>query len=134
MDPPQCFSSGGNTYRQTVMPPDSRSVPRSSPVRSVILPTVSLDVLEDALAKLHEALGGRRHPDLASDPQEQRLAQLFFEQQNLAADRRLRHVQLPAARGERTGFGNRLEDFELAKIHRPGRFSVSCPSKPCGRP
>ena len=78
-------------------------------------------VLEDALAELHEALGRRRHPHLAADAQEQRLAELLLEQQNLAADRRLRHVQLPAARGERAGLGDRLEDFELAKVHRSGR-------------
>ena len=53
------------------------------------------DILEDALAELHEALGRRRHPDLASDAQEQRLAELLFEQQNLPADGRLRHVELP---------------------------------------
>ena len=70
-----------------------------------------VDVLEDALSELHEALGGGGHPDLAADAQEQRLAQLLFEEQNLAADGRLRHVQLAPARGERPGFGDRLEEF-----------------------
>ena len=37
----RCFSSGGKTYRHTVMPPESRSVPRRSRVRSVMAPTVS---------------------------------------------------------------------------------------------
>ena len=75
------------------------------------------DVLKDALSELDEALGRRRHAHLAADAQEQRLAELFLEQQNLPADRRLRHVQLSAARRERSGFGDRLEDFELAKVH-----------------
>ena len=75
------------------------------------------DVEEHALAELHEALGRRRHPYLAPDAQEQRLAELVLEQQNLPADRRLRHVQLPSARGERSGLGDRLKDFELAQIH-----------------
>ena len=74
-------------------------------------------VLKDALAELHEALGRRRHPHLAADAQKQRLAELLFEQQNLPADGRLRDVQLPAARRERSGFGDGLEDFELAEIH-----------------
>ena len=99
------------------MPPDRRRVPRSSPVRSVIAADGFADVLEHALPQLHEALGRRRHADLAADAQEQRLAQLLFEQQDLTADRRLRHVQLPAARGERPGLGDRLENFELAQIH-----------------
>ena len=85
------------------------------------------DVLKDALAELDEAFGGRRHPHLAADAQEQRLAELLFEQQNLAADRRLRDVQLAAARGERSGFGDRLENFELAKVHG----SVYCSRRPC---
>ena len=78
------------------------------------------DVLKDALAELDEALGRRRHPHLPADAQKQRLAELLFEQQNLTADRRLRHVQLPAARRERPGLGNRLENFELTQIHDGG--------------
>ena len=75
------------------------------------------DVLEDALPELDEAFGRRRHPDLAADAQEQRLAELLLEQQDLPADRRLRDVQLPAAGGERAGLGDRLEDFELSEVH-----------------
>ena len=74
-------------------------------------------VLKDALAELHQAFGGRRHPHLAPDPQEQRLAELLFEQHDLPADGGLRHVELPAACGERAGLGNRLENFELSQIH-----------------
>ena len=66
------------------MPPASRSVPRSARVRSVMAPDRVADVLEHALSELHQALGGRRHPHLASDAQEQRLAQLLFEQQRSA--------------------------------------------------
>ena len=63
-----CLSSGGNTYRHTVMPPDSRSVPRSSRVRSVMAPDGVVHVLEHALAELDERFrppascgpGGRR--------------------------------------------------------------------------
>ena len=75
------------------------------------------DVLKDPLAELHEAFRRRRHPDLAADAKEERLAELIFEQHDLAADGGLRHVQLPAARRERAGLGNRLQDFELSKIH-----------------
>ena len=45
------------------------------------------------------------------------LGELLLEERNLAADGRLRHVQLPAARGERSRFSDGLEDFELAEIH-----------------
>ena len=53
------------------------------------------DVLEHALSELDQALGGRRHPHLPADAQEQRLAQFLLEQRDLPADGRLRHVQLP---------------------------------------
>ena len=76
-----------------------------------------MHVLKHALAELDELLGGGRHANLTADAQEQRLAELFLEQQNLTADGRLRDVQLAAARGEGSGLGDGLEDFELAKIH-----------------
>ena len=110
------------------MPPASRSVPRERARAIGDGADRVAHVLEHALPELHEALGRRRHAHLAADAQEQRLAELLFEQQNLAADGRLRHVQLPAARGERAGFGDRLQDFELAQIHRlraSGRASAS---------
>ena len=74
-------------------------------------------VQEHPLSELHERLGRRRHPHLTPDAQEQRLAELLLEQENLPADRRLRHVQLPAARRERSGFRDGLEDLELAQVH-----------------
>ena len=99
------------------MPPASRSVPRSVARAIGDRADRVAHVLKHPLAELHEALGRRRHPHLPADAQEQRLAELLFEQQNLPADRRLRHVQLPAARGERAGFGDGLEDLELAQVH-----------------
>ena len=99
------------------MPPDSRSVPRSSRVRSVMAPDRVVHVLEHALAELDERFGRGRHADLTAHAQEQRLAELLLEQQDLAADGRLRHVQLAAARGEGSRLGDGLEDFELTKIH-----------------
>jgi len=51
-------------------------------------------VLKHPLTELDQAFSRRRHAHLAADAQEQRLAELLFEQQDLAADRRLRHVQL----------------------------------------
>ncbi len=75
------------------------------------------DILKHALPELDEALGRGGHANLPSDAQEQRLAQLLFEQQNLAADRRLRHVQLAAAGRERPGLGNRLQNLKLTQVH-----------------
>ena len=80
----RCLRSGGNTYRQTVMPPASRSVPRSVARAIGDRADRVAHVLEHALPELHEALGRRRHPHLAADAQEQRLAQLLFEQQQSA--------------------------------------------------
>ena len=84
-------------------------------------------VQEHALAQLHEAFRRRRHPHLTADAQKQRLAQLLLEQENLAADRRLRDVQLPPARGEGAGLGDGLENLQLAKVHG----SVYCSRTPC---
>ena len=82
---------------------------------------------EDPLAELHEALGRRRHAHLTPDAQKQRLAELLLEEQDLAADRRLRHMELFAARRERSGVRDGLEDLELAKVHG----SVYCSSRSC---
>ena len=69
------------------------------------------------MTQLYERLGGRRHAHLAAGAQKQRLAELVLEEQNLPADGRLRHVQLPSARTEGSGLRNRLQDFELSEIH-----------------
>src|SRR5262249_12815437 len=74
-------------------------------------------VLEHALAELHQALGGGRHPDLTAHTQKQRLAELFLEEENLPADGRLRHVQFPPAGRERSRLRDRLEEFERTKAH-----------------
>jgi len=82
--------------------PDRRSVP---PAACAIGngPDRFPDILKHTLPQLHKTLGAGVYAHLPSNPQEQRLAQLIFEQENLTADRRLRDVQLPAARRERTG-------------------------------
>jgi hypothetical protein len=46
------------------------------------------------------------------------LVQLVLEEQNLAADRRLRHVQLSTGARKGPGLGDGLDDLELAQIHR----------------
>jgi len=51
-------------------------------------------VEEHALTELNEALRCRRHPDLAAYPEKQRLTEFLFEEKDLAADRRLRDMEL----------------------------------------
>ena len=69
------------------------------------------------MAEVHETFGGRRHADALTDPEEQRFAQLLFEEDDLPADGRLRDVQLSSARAERAGLGDALKNLELAKVH-----------------
>ena len=76
------------------------------------------DVGEHPMAQLQQRFAGRRDLDAAAEPDEQRLLEFFFEQQDLTADRRLRDVQPRAGGGERTALGNRAQDFELSQIHR----------------
>ena len=76
-----------------------------------------LDVPEHPMAQLHEGFAGRRNPNLTADAQKDALVQLVLEQQDLAADRRLRDAQLPTRPGEGAGLGDRLDDLELAEIH-----------------
>ena len=76
-----------------------------------------LQVLEDAMRQLQQRVAGRSDPDAAADAEKDRLLQLFFEQQDLAADRRLRDVQLVAGGGERAGLGDGANDLELTKVH-----------------
>src|SRR5262245_10610226 len=75
------------------------------------------NILKDPLAELYERLSGGRHPNLTAYPQEKRFAEFLFEKENLTADGGLRHVQLPPAGRERSGFGNGLQDFQLAQVH-----------------
>ena len=72
------------------------------------------NVLKHALPELNEGFGRLRHAHLPPHAEKQRLAELFLQEEHLAADRRLRHMELPAARGERAGLGDGLENFELA--------------------
>jgi len=85
------------------------------------------DVEKHPLTELDEAFRRRRHAHLAADAQKQRFAQLVLEQQYLAADRRLGDVKLLAARRERSGLGDGLENLELAKVHG----SVYCSRSRC---
>ena len=99
------------------MPPTSRSVPRSDSCFSLIVGDGVLQVLEDAVAQLKQRFASGRDSDPPPDPVEDRFAELLLEQQDLPADRRLRHVQLFAGGRERAGIGNRADDFELPQIH-----------------
>ena len=75
------------------------------------------DIREHAVAQLQELLARRRNLDPSSEPQEQRLLELLLEQQDLPADRRLRHVEPLAGRGERAALDNRAKNLELSQIH-----------------
>src|SRR5688572_10481841 len=76
-----------------------------------------LEILKDAMTELEERLAGRRDADAPPDAVEDRLAELLLEEQNLAADRRLRDVQLLAGGGERAGVGDSPDDLQLPQIH-----------------
>ena len=54
---------------------------------------------------------------LRPEPQEQLLLELFLEQQNLAADRRLREMQALTGAGEGAGVGHRAQNLELTEVH-----------------
>ena len=84
-----------------------------------------LQILEDAVTQLEQRFAGRRDADAAADAVEDRLAELLLEQEDLAADRRLRDVQLLAGGRERSGVGDRADDLELPQIHAPQRYMRS---------
>ena len=79
-----------------------------------------LQILEDAVTQLEQRFAGRGDPDAPADAMEDRLAELVFEQQDLAADRRLRDMQLLAGGGEGAGVGDGADDLELPQIHGSG--------------
>src|SRR5207253_9561714 len=68
-------------------------------------------------------LGCGSAPHLPTDAKTKRLPELLFEWRDRTADCRMRDMQLQTGCRERSGFGDRLDDFELAKIHvtRRGR-------------
>ena len=76
-----------------------------------------LEVVEEPLAQAEQRGSGRGDADLAAEPQEQLLLELFLEQQDLATDGRLRQVQALAGTGERTGVGHGPKNLELTKVH-----------------
>ena len=107
------------------MPPTSRSVPVELLLRVEDALGRVADVGEDPVAQLQQRLADRRDLDAPPEPDEQRLLELFLEQQDLSADRRLGDMQAGARRGEGPAFGDRSQDFELSQIHgsqaaRPG--------------
>ena len=77
-----------------------------------------LDVAEDAMAQLNEGFARGGNADAPAYAQEDGLVHLVLEQQNLAADGRLRHAQLPPRAGERSRLGHGLHDLQLPQIHR----------------
>ncbi len=92
-----------------------------------------LQILEDAVTELEQRFTRRRDADAPADAEEDGLVQLLFEQEDLPADRRLRHVQPFAGSGEGAGFGDRADDFELTKIHAHWVSSVlHIPTTPDG--
>ena len=82
-------------------------------------------ILEDATTELQQRLARGRDADAAADAVEHRIAQLLFEQQNLAADGRLRYTQPLAGCGERPGVCDGADDLELPQVHAAGYMRSS---------
>ena len=85
---------------------------------------------ENAVAELQKSFSGRRQPDLPAEPHEQRFLQFLFEQEDLAADGRLRDVHQPGGSRERAGVGDGLDDFELAQVDGE-KYATSCVLRSC---
>ena len=75
------------------------------------------EILEHALAEAEQRGAGRRDADLAAEAEEQLLLQLLFEQQDLAADGRLRQVQLLPGARERARLRDRAKNLQLSQVH-----------------
>jgi hypothetical protein len=69
------------------------------------------------VAEPEQLLAGRRDANLPADPEEQRLVELVFEQQNLTADGGLGEVEVPARAGEGASLRDGAEDLELPEVH-----------------
>ena len=97
-----------------------------APVQRLLLVTDGgdgvLKVLKHPVTELQERFAGGSDPDAAADAVKDRLAEFFFEQQDLPADRRLRDVELRPGRGEGAAVGNGADDLELAQVHAPSDY------------
>src|SRR5205823_1168707 len=76
-----------------------------------------LQILKDAVTQLQQRFACRGNSNAPADAMKDRFAEFLFEQQDLAADRRLRDVELLARGGEGAGVGYGADDFELPKVH-----------------
>ena len=99
------------------MPPTRRTVPLTRALGVENAGARPLEILEHALAEAEQRGAGRRDADLAAEPEEQLLLQLLFEQQDLAADGRLRQVQLLPGARERAGLRDRAQYLQLSQVH-----------------
>ena len=82
------------------MPPTSRRLPVTRCWLSTIDAAGLLEIVEETLAETEERRAGRSDAHLPAEAQEQLLLQFLLEEQNLAADRRLREMQALPGAGE----------------------------------
>jgi hypothetical protein len=88
-------------------------------------------IREQPAPELNQRLAGARGNRAAALTDEQRLPELVFEEEYLPADRGLRDVQLLPGAGERPGFRDRAQNFELPEIHGGGDIILhSAPAGP----
>ena len=99
------------------MPPTRRTVPLTLRWVSRMLRAGPFEILEHALAEAEQRRARRRDADLSAEAEEQLLLQLLFEQQDLAADGRLRQVQLLPGARERSGLRDRAKYLQLSQVH-----------------
>ena len=101
------------------MPPTMLMVPVRTFWRSVMLAEVSRMSLKTRWASCSSASPAAVIWTRAAEPHEQPLVELVLEQEDLAADGGLRHVQPGPGRREGARLRDGADDFQLSEVHGP---------------
>ncbi len=117
VEPAELLEQHGKDVETYGHPADQAKGPGEGPAAFQDAGARLVDVAQDAASEAQQGLAGGRDANPPPDPQKQRFVQLFFEQQDLSADGRLRDVQASPRAGERTGLNDRAQDFQLTQVH-----------------
>src|SRR4030095_11252729 len=121
---------GGEDVQTDRHPTDQADRPAPRPGRVADGGHGVLHVSKDSMTQLEQRFPSVCDPDAPADSMKNGLAELVLEDEDLAADRGLRNVQLFSGGRERAGLGDGPDDFELPEVHASAYMRICHESTP----